>query len=331
MAPFDYCEMMCPQGKRGKVLSAVVGRSDSTSCPYPQYPYGKNENPYWKNGIYNKYKDYQVGCANTGIAGFKVSANVDIEVWGAQNPLLNSYLGRYNQTSSQHNGRPVFSSATGKFLFSTKWGTSYSYWVIGDSVTETANFVAYIRSDKPRPEFNHDLSWKEQYGSTVGKWRESTKFHAGSLGQRWGQLLFNACKSGDPIGNRRCSITDIHVGATICPKAEWTECADIGDVCPNTQKVLELHWWCLPAGVNFVTGEKSTATPASGSAHSNVGGEVASAPIGGVPESTCQDDDACLQAKPDWGAQYTCASSTQWCESWAADMACCKKSCGKCS
>jgi hypothetical protein len=251
MAPFHYCEMMCPKGYRIKVLSAMVGRSDNSTCPIPQYPYGKNENPWRKNSIYQKVKDTKPGCANVGISDFKVSKNMDIEVWGAKNWRLNPYHGRYAMTSEKHNSRPVFKSASGKFLFNTKWGTKYNYWVVGDKVVEKADFPAYVRDDSPRPEFNHDLSWREQHRDRVGKWRESGTFHAGSLGSRWGQLLFNACKSGDPIGNRRCSVTDIHTGATICPKGEHTDCADIGDVCPNTQKVLELEWWCLPSITDF--------------------------------------------------------------------------------
>jgi hypothetical protein len=48
--------------------------------------------------------------------------------------------------------------------------------------------------------------------------------------------------------------------------------------------------------------------------------------------SQCVDDDACLQAKPTWGASYNCAGSTQYCTSYASDMAtCCPESCGKCS
>jgi hypothetical protein len=47
-------------------------------------------------------------------------------------------------------------------------------------------------------------------------------------------------------------------------------------------------------------------------------------------ESPCIDDDACLQAKP-WGASYTCAGSTQYCDSHPVEMACCPESCGTCS
>jgi hypothetical protein len=49
--------------------------------------------------------------------------------------------------------------------------------------------------------------------------------------------------------------------------------------------------------------------------------------------SQCVDDDACLQAKPAWGASYTCAGSAQYCVSaaYANDMACCPESCGKCT
>ena len=45
----------------------------------------------------------------------------------------------------------------------------------------------------------------------------------------------------------------------------------------------------------------------------------------------CADDDACLQAKPDWGAGYTCADSTDYCDSYREDMACCKRSCKACT
>ena len=48
-------------------------------------------------------------------------------------------------------------------------------------------------------------------------------------------------------------------------------------------------------------------------------------------ESPCVDDDACLQAKPAWGASYTCARSTQYCNFYPVEMACCPESCGKCS
>ena len=44
----------------------------------------------------------------------------------------------------------------------------------------------------------------------------------------------------------------------------------------------------------------------------------------------CVDDDVCLQGKPDWGSSYTCADSTQYCDSHTEDMACCPKSCGQC-
>jgi len=51
-------------------------------------------------------------------------------------------------------------------------------------------------------------------------------------------------------------------------------------------------------------------------------------PIGDV--SGCADDDACLQDKPNWGSSYTCSGSTQWCSSYANDMACCPVSCSTC-
>lgn len=255
MAPFDYCQITCAKGYRIKLMHAMVGRSDNHTCPYPQYPYGKNENPYWKNKwVYNKFKDYKPGCANVGVDNFKVSSNEDIEVWGAKNWRLNDYLGRYKQTGQKHNNRPVFKSPKGKFLFNTKWGTKNDYWVVGDSLTDIANHPAYIRSDKMRPEFDHDASWREQNKDYVGDWRESSTFHAGSLGKKWGELLFKACKSGERIGNKRCSVTDIHRGASICPKGEYTDCADIGDVCPNTQKVFEAEWWCIPSPLNWMKG-----------------------------------------------------------------------------
>jgi len=46
--------------------------------------------------------------------------------------------------------------------------------------------------------------------------------------------------------------------------------------------------------------------------------------------SGCADDDACLQAKLNWGSSYTCSGSTQWCSSHANDMACCPVSCSTC-
>jgi len=42
-----------------------------------------------------------------------------------------------------------------------------------------------------------------------------------------------------------------------------------------------------------------------------------------------RDDDICLQQSDAWGVRYTCATSTQWCTSWAKDMQrCCPESCG---
>lgn len=253
MKPYDYCDMTCPKGYRVRVKHATLGRSDDHSCPHPQYPYGKNENPWRKNKwLYNKYKDMAVGCRNAGISNFKVSTNEDIEVWGPKNWRLNTYVGTYKKTAETHNDRPVFRASTGKVLFSTKWGhATKNYWVVGDSVVEVAKFPAWIRSDAKRPDFRHDHSWWEQKKGRVGSWRSSGTFHAGSLGKRWGELLFKMCKSGHAIGNRRCSVTDLHRGATICPKSEWTDCADIGDPCPNTQKVLELEWWCMPSTSMF--------------------------------------------------------------------------------
>ena len=46
--------------------------------------------------------------------------------------------------------------------------------------------------------------------------------------------------------------------------------------------------------------------------------------------STCVDDDACLQKNPVWGESYTCAGSTQYCNQYYEDMACCPKSCERC-
>ena len=49
-------------------------------------------------------------------------------------------------------------------------------------------------------------------------------------------------------------------------------------------------------------------------------------------DGACKDNNACLQEKPGWGIAYTCESSTKYCNGhYASDMACCKKSCGKCT
>merc|ERR1712166_1151064 len=50
-----------------------------------------------------------------------------------------------------------------------------------------------------------------------------------------------------------------------------------------------------------------------------------------APSTRCDDDDTCLQAKPAWGSSYTCSSSSKYCSSYADDMACCPKTCNKCS
>lgn len=44
----------------------------------------------------------------------------------------------------------------------------------------------------------------------------------------------------------------------------------------------------------------------------------------------CTDNDQCLASKAGWKG-YTCASSREWCSSYAADMACCPQTCGKCA
>jgi hypothetical protein len=47
--------------------------------------------------------------------------------------------------------------------------------------------------------------------------------------------------------------------------------------------------------------------------------------------SICVDDDVCLQNKPYWDYDDTCANSEIWCDTvYAADMACCPVTCGTC-
>ena len=46
---------------------------------------------------------------------------------------------------------------------------------------------------------------------------------------------------------------------------------------------------------------------------------------------SCRDDDHCLQKRPSWGSEHTCAGSTRYCKSYDADMyPCCPKSCNLC-
>ena len=45
----------------------------------------------------------------------------------------------------------------------------------------------------------------------------------------------------------------------------------------------------------------------------------------------CEDNDACLVAKPAWGARYTCANSASYCETYPGDLyECCPKTCNTC-
>jgi hypothetical protein len=56
-----------------------------------------------------------------------------------------------------------------------------------------------------------------------------------------------------------------------------------------------------------------------------------SCPAGQYRSCLYRDNNACLQAKPVWGAHATCAGSAQYCGSYADVMLCCPAACGRCS
>merc|ERR1712166_967046 len=72
----------------------------------------------------------------------------------------------------------------------------------------------------------------------------------------------------------------------------------------------------LAAGVANADTQHCTAAPTA---------EPTAAP------TPCVDDDTCLQPKNGWGSSFTCSNSIEYCSSYANDMACCPKTCNKCS